>query len=78
MLKLNKVEKDMFKKLSHDDDVKTLKVFIGRLIAELSDIENLSLDPISNAQNVKAMLKSNLLDNLEKREVEVSKEDNWD
>jgi len=78
MLSLNDKEKEYFLKLSRSSDTDILKDYLTRIIKEVSDIDNLTTDIIKNAQTVKFILKSQLLDLLEEHTVEQGEEDSYD
>lgn len=78
MLQLNKQEKEVFLKLARSQDAEIIKGYVERLIADITDIDNLSTDIIKNAQVVKSTLKSQLLDHLTEQKIEEEKQDTYE
>ena len=78
MLSLNKQEKDVFYKLSSGEDGKILREYIGKVIDEVSNVDNLTSDIIKNAQNVRSILKSQLQEHLVRTEVDLNEEDTYE
>ena len=78
MLQLNEQEKEVFLKLARSQDADIIKGYIERVIGEVVNIDNLSTDPIRNAQITKQILKSDLLDHLTEHRVDKQEPENYE
>lgn len=78
MLSLNEQEKHAFLKLARSNDADILKTYIGKIISETTNVDNLTSDIVENAKAVKAILKEGLLDLLTETEVTQPDVDSWE